>query len=180
MEPQPAYKLTRRQARCLRELQTSAEGHDTGRSQRRQVDDACLAWWISLLDHPLGDQEYDSALISGMAVLGWSPHSHRWREATAYTPIISAIVTVARMLVISQAKHIRQNEIQQLRDEGQSAEEAEEQAVSHFELVQNMVPRFMTMVEWDGKPSPMSFLLSLRTYGFTIRFNTPGENVISW
>lgn len=180
VEPKPAYKLTRRQAQCLRRLRASVENGESSRDHRQRVDEACLAWWISLLDHPLQDHEYDSAMVSGMAVLGWSPHSSRWREATTYTPIISAIVTVARMLVIYQAKCVRHHQVQQLREDGQSADEADEQATSHFELVQGMVQRFMTMVEWGGKPSPMSFLLSLRTYGFTIRFNTPGENMISW
>jgi hypothetical protein len=150
------------------------------RRHRQEVDNACLAWWISLLDHPLQDHQYDSAMISGMAVLGWNHQGGRWREATTYTPIISAIITVARILVIYQAKQVRQEEVQRLRDDGQSADEAEEQATSHFALVQRIVRRFMVMTEIGGQPSAISFLLSLRTFGMTIRYNTPGENVISW
>ncbi|KAK5020800.1 hypothetical protein LTS07_011424 [Exophiala sideris] len=36
------------------------------------------------------------------------------------------------------------------------------------------------MVSWEGQPSPIAFLLSLRTYGFTIHYDTPGSNILNW
>ncbi|KAK5263115.1 hypothetical protein LTR96_011463, partial [Exophiala xenobiotica] len=179
-DPAPVYWLTTPQKRCLHAFRQSVQDAASTAERRRQVDDACLAWWISVLDHPLGDHQDHSAMVSGMAVLGWDDASRHWRVATAYTPVISAIVTVARMLVIYQAKQTRDTAVQRFRDSGMEEEEAEEKAPSHFSLVQEMVQRFMTMVSWEGQPSPIAFLLSLRTYGFTIHYNTPGNNIISW
>ena len=43
-----------------------------------------------------------------------------------------------------------------------------------------MVYRFITLTEFSGQPSPMNFLLRLRTYGRTIRINSSEDGVISW
>lgn len=180
VDPVPVYRLTTQQKRCLHAFRQSVQDTASTAERRRQVDNACLAWWISVLDHPLGDHQDHSVMVSGMAVLGWDGASRHWRVATAYTPVISAIVTVARMLVIYQAKQTRDTAVQQLRNSDIEEDEAEEKAPSHFSLVQEMVQRFMTMVSWEGQPSPIAFLLSLRTYGFTIHYNTPGNNIISW
>ncbi|KAK4934443.1 hypothetical protein LTR10_024294 [Elasticomyces elasticus] len=131
----PIYRLTTRQKRCLHASRQSVQDAVSTAEGRRQVDDACLAWWISVSDHPLGDHQDHSAMVSGIAVLGWDGASRHWRVATAYTPVISAIVTVARMLVIYQAKQTHDTAVQRFRDSGIEEEEAEEKAPSHFSLV---------------------------------------------
>jgi hypothetical protein len=93
-----------------------------------------------LLDHPLGDYEYESAILSGTAALGWDEVSGMWRPATVYTPILSAITTVARMLVVFQAHRRRMREIQQFQGphHGYSKEDARRRAPSHCSLVQEL------------------------------------------
>ncbi|KAK5011345.1 hypothetical protein LTR28_003772, partial [Elasticomyces elasticus] len=178
--PTPPYRLTTQEKRCLHVFRESVQSPVSTAERRHQVDDACLAWWISVLDHPFKDHQGHSVMVSGMAVLGWDGASQHWRAASAYTPVLSAIITVAKMLVIYQAKRTRHRAIQQLRDSGMETEDAERKAPSHFSLVQEMVHRFMTMVSWGGSPSPIAFFLSLRTLGFTIHYNAPGNNIISW
>jgi hypothetical protein len=61
-----------------------------------------LAFLISLLDYYFKDDKYTSVFISTAAVLGVDTN-HRWKDLLVYTPMISAIVTVARMLVLYTA-----------------------------------------------------------------------------
>jgi hypothetical protein len=53
--------------------------------QEEALEGHVLQFMLSLLDHVLGDSEYTSALISGMAVLGISAESG-WLDPLAYTP----------------------------------------------------------------------------------------------
>lgn len=44
---------------------------ESNRSKKDRVasmEDACLKFWLALLDHPLKDDEYASPLVSGLAV----------------------------------------------------------------------------------------------------------------
>ncbi|OAK93354.1 hypothetical protein IQ06DRAFT_200927, partial [Phaeosphaeriaceae sp. SRC1lsM3a] len=43
-----------------------------------------------------------------------------------------------------------------------------------------MANRFMTLMEYNGKPTPMDSILRLRAFGFKIRFTTNAEGVIDW
>jgi hypothetical protein len=72
---------------------------------------------LSLLDYVLGDSEYTSALISGMAVLGISAES-RWLDPLVYTPKQSAIVTTSCMLVLYQSTQMRQEQVDKLTSKG--------------------------------------------------------------
>jgi hypothetical protein len=67
--------------------------------QEKALEGHVLQFMLSLLDHVLGDSEYTSALISGMAVLGISAESG-WLDPLVYTPKQSAVVTTSRMLVL--------------------------------------------------------------------------------
>ncbi|KAL6154739.1 hypothetical protein ACJQWK_00893 [Exserohilum turcicum] len=70
------------------------------------LQDHVLKLILALLDHKLKDNEYESPLVSAMAVLGVSTKSG-WLSPLVYTPKQSAIVTVARMLVLYQANRMR-------------------------------------------------------------------------
>ena len=72
---------------------------------------------LSLLDHVLGDNEYTSALISSMAVLGISAESG-WLDPIVYTPKQSAVVTTSRMLILYRSTQLQQEQVNRLVDEG--------------------------------------------------------------
>ena len=120
-DPQPPYRLTTHQRQCWRQFREAIEGsHRSPRRRGRQqeLEDACLAWWISLLDHPLEDHHYDNAMVSGSAVLGWNPDGGDkgvWRSPRDYPPVLSGIVSVARMLVVYQAHRLREREVTERR-----------------------------------------------------------------
>ncbi|KAL1972774.1 hypothetical protein VTN31DRAFT_7188 [Thermomyces dupontii] len=69
------------------------------------ADRSILRWCIALLDHRLGgrhEQEFQSGLISGLAVLGIREDGG-WEPASSFTPVLSAMIKIARMLVALQA-----------------------------------------------------------------------------
>lgn len=65
-----------------------------GRIQRQ-----ILRSWIALLNQPLQDNEYKSALISGLAVLGMR-EDDGWLDAEDYTPKYSAVIKLARLMMV--------------------------------------------------------------------------------
>ena len=181
-EPSPPYRLTTRQQRCLRDLEEAIERYEglPGHDRRQEMYNACLSWWIALLDHELKDHQDENAMVSGAAVLGWDGDGGIWRPAHRYTQVLSGIITVSRMLVIHHSHRERTRAIQRYRDHGYSDDDARQKARSHFEVVQEMVQRFMTLTTYDGKPSPMNHFFHLRTYGMSVSMNRPKDGVLSW
>jgi hypothetical protein len=116
----PPYHFSARQYMCIERMKMAA-GHDReedwldgiaseddddddddnrlDKEQEEALEGHVLQFMLSFLDHVLGDSEYKSVLISSMAVLGISPES-RWLDALVYTPKQSAILIIARMLVL--------------------------------------------------------------------------------
>jgi hypothetical protein len=77
---------------------------EMGREEREQIeelDHACLQVCIELLDHLLVGNPYDSVIISGLSILGIGP-GETWVAATEYTTIYSAIIKIARALVVEE------------------------------------------------------------------------------
>jgi hypothetical protein len=147
--------------------------------QQEVLEGHVLQFMLSLLDHVLGDNEYTSALISGMAVLGISAESG-WLNPLLYTPKQSAVISISRMLVLYRSTQLRQEQVDKLAAEGWGSEDAAAMAPAHLEFVQDMANRFMTLTEYNGKPTPMDSILRLRAFGFKIRFTTNAEGVIDW
>ena len=56
-----------------------------------------------MFDHELKASDFESGIISALAVLGLNNETGGWTPAINYTPILSAIVTITRALVIHQA-----------------------------------------------------------------------------
>lgn len=190
----PLYTLTPRQSQCMQSIkascnrddeETSSESSQGGsradiRNRRQRIEDGCLSFWIAMLDHELKAGEYKSGMMSGLAVLGFNTQKGGWMPATNYTPILSAIVMTARTLVIYSAHKEQEDEVQGLRGEGLEEQDAKAEAPSVYALVRGMVHRFMTLIRYDGEPTPMNRILRLRTYGFRIRYDTHAEGKVLW
>src|SRR5580698_10665273 len=84
-----------------------------------------LRFCINLLNHPLKDNEYKSAIISGLAVLGIQDNDG-WLDAEDYTLKYSAVIKLARLMVVQEAYEQRQNAIKQYKDWEMTADEAHE------------------------------------------------------
>ena len=79
-----------------------------------RIDRFVLELMVSLLDHQFKESHYDSAIISGLAVLGLRDDTG-WVDAVDYTPIYSAVIKVARMLVVYQSYTQREDEVAELK-----------------------------------------------------------------
>lgn len=74
------------------------------------LERSCLDMVIGLLNQPFKQSNDDSIIISGLAVMGIREDG-RWIDAVDYTPVYSAILKVARMLVFYQLYLEREDEV---------------------------------------------------------------------
>ncbi|KAK3935013.1 hypothetical protein QBC46DRAFT_453791 [Diplogelasinospora grovesii] len=86
------------------------EGQERLKGLQKSLDDKCLVFCISLLDHPLYGDIYDSLVVGFTAVLairetheGKPLKRPRLSEAVSYTPHLSAIVKISQLLVAERA-----------------------------------------------------------------------------
>ncbi|PVH71468.1 hypothetical protein DL98DRAFT_615427, partial [Cadophora sp. DSE1049] len=148
-------------------------------SVTRYTERRILRLWIALLNQPLQDDEYKSVLISGLAILGMQ-EGEGWLDAEDYTPKYSAVIKLARLMVVQEAYERRREAIAQYESRGLSGKEAREKASSHYGLIRGLVRSFMTMAH-DGKDLKlMQWLYRSRSYGFKIRYTTTAEGKIQW
>ena len=185
------FKLTSKQQDTFDQLMDAGDqvvefqgGKEDGdakacRDLEKHVQNRLLQFCIALLDHNLADNEYQSVIISGLAVLGLQ-EGGRWANAEDYTPKLSAVIKLARLMVIQNAYEIRQQSIARKVERGMSQVDAEESTPSHVKLVQRMTRKFMMLMGDDGEPTPMDWMLETRTYGLHIRYSTPAEGTVSW
>lgn len=165
-EEKAAYRLTSRQGQCLQAFKAVANRDDevsqidavedenrTAPSspgekrmgRQKQLDCACMEFWIAMFDDELKDSDYESGIVSVLTVLGLKAERGGWRPVNHYTPILSAIVMVTGALVIYKAWHKREDAVRQLQREGWQESDARWHAQSIFSQAKKMVHRFMTL-----------------------------------
>jgi superfamily II DNA helicase RecQ len=182
----PAYIFTAEQELALEELRNAGlEFPEQGKRQERRegkerIRDSIVAFWMSLIQHPLDDSEWDSGLISGLAVLGLDTNTGGWATAMNYTPRLSAVVTVTRALVVYFAWHQRDQQVQEYIQQGQSEQEARNNSVKVWEIVSDIARRFMTLQDQGGHPTPLDRVMHMRTFGMKIRYNTKATARVDW
>lgn len=82
----------------------------------RQIQREVLRFCITLLDHPLQDNEYQSPIISGLAVL-MIKGDKGWHDAEDFTTKYSAVIKLARLMVVQEAYEQRQEQIRTYQSE---------------------------------------------------------------
>jgi len=168
-EKRPGYELTERQQMCIEDVWTNVEEFvwwkeeqgdlGSGEEEAEGESDEEIEWmgriqrqilrlWIALLNQPLQDNEYKSVLISGLAVLGMQ-EDEGWLDAEDYTPKYSAVIKLARLMVVQEAYERRREAIAQYESRGLSAKRAQEKADSYYMLTRRMVHAFITMAHDD-------------------------------
>ncbi|KAF9784174.1 hypothetical protein IL306_008161, partial [Fusarium sp. DS 682] len=75
---------------------------------RKRLDDKCLILMVSLLDHKLYGDVYDSIVVSFLAVMGirqdvTSSNAQKLSEAAEFTPKLSALIKMGQLLVAERA-----------------------------------------------------------------------------
>ncbi|KAK6427947.1 hypothetical protein LTR95_015913 [Oleoguttula sp. CCFEE 5521] len=123
---------------------------------REKVIDTNLEFWIAIFQHPLGDNEYESGLLSGLAVLGAGGVKNGWVPAIHYTPTLAAVQAGIQEAVARQ-----------------------DAPVVH-ELVQKDVDKFMTMTAFGGRPHPMNTIHAQKMYGMKIRYTSNADGQMGW
>jgi hypothetical protein len=63
---------------------------------------------------------------------------------------------------------MRQEQVGKLTAEGWGLEDAADMAPPHLQFVQQMASCFMTLTEYNGKPTLIDSILQLRAFGFKI------------
>jgi superfamily II DNA helicase RecQ len=147
----------------------------------RVIQREVLRLCISLLNHPLQDNEYKSAIISGLAILGMKDDGG-WLNAEDYTPKYSAVIKLARLMVVQEAYERKKEAMRRLQEDDNEITDAiaREQTVSYYHLIGKMVKRFMTMANGKRDPTPMQWIFQARSYGLKIRYTTTAEGCIQW
>jgi hypothetical protein len=151
-----------------------------------RLQKACLEFCIALLDHRITRREYDSPLVCALAVLGVKEDG--WKGPEQYPPILSAVIKVARFMLVQQGL-----ELSGLEDDSddnidddfddsayesahESAHRLQRRPKGCLQFVQEMMDRFMVR----GSHGPMQWMLDLRTYGLKIHYNTTSRGNIEW
>ena len=185
----PEYIFTHGQKKAFNTLFTKAEEYtnvdrseqtsDESQAETQELDNCVLEFCIELLDHQLVGNEYESAIISGLAVLGVR-EDMGWIDAIDYTPMYSGIIKLARLMVIQHAHQEWEKSIAMAIGNGCSKEQAKESCQTHFQLIRAKVDRFMGLEGGRRDPSPMDWIWSTRSYGMKIRYTTTAEGKVGW
>ena len=188
-EIRPQYVLTEAQTDALlflKRLCRNQVSEDTPTDTQqegiaKQIEHACMAFWLAMLDHDIGDSEHSNGIISALAVLAIDERNKGWKPATIYTPILSAIITISRSMVVYKAYDSRNATVKRLmRAELMSEAKARQVAPSIFDRVQEMSNKFMMLADKDHKPTPMDWMLHIRTLGMRIRYTTNAPGTVEW
>lgn len=145
-----------------------------------KVQQSVLELCIAILDHAWEEGEYDCVLISGLAVLGIEDDDSGWMSPIEYTPIYSAIIKLARLMVVQYAYDQRQEAIEELCVHGYSVAQAKTKASPLYFRVQEAMERFMILGQPGKRAAPIRWIYRMRTYGMKIRYTTTAEGRIQW
>jgi superfamily II DNA helicase RecQ len=172
-------------ARKERGLQQSNSSQSTAKRDRQKqrrgrLVNQCSSFWIAMFDHPLGDREYESAILSGLAVLGADGENGGWMPAINYTPILAAMITTMRAIVIRRGWRKRQDQIQKKIQSRIPEKQAHKEACNVVDTVKEDVHKFMTTTQFGGQATPMNRIYVHKMYGMKIRYTTKAEGQISW
>jgi superfamily II DNA helicase RecQ len=143
-----------------------------------RIQKACLAFCVALLNQSITRKEYDSPLVCALAVLGVKEDG--WKGPEQYPPILSAVIKVARFMVVQQALELSGPLDDELDDdsayESDSSRPHQRRPKGCLQFVQEMMDRFMVR----GSHGPMQWMLDLRTYGLKIHYNTTSRGHVEW
>jgi hypothetical protein len=118
VEKQPAYKLQGRQQIAIQQVQAIIQEFQEWKQDQPnnaneddeldeeiefmgQIQREILRLCIELLNHPLQDNEYQNVIISALALIGMRDDDG-WLDAEDYTPKYSAIIKLARLMVVQE------------------------------------------------------------------------------
>ncbi|KAH0551483.1 hypothetical protein GP486_007303 [Trichoglossum hirsutum] len=171
------YRLKQDQRSCMQELLVAANRvlqyeeeeleEEEVEVMQKELDRSCLALRMALLDHRLNHDEYESAIVSCLAIMGleYIPGSstttqYKFKDSAQVTPILSGFIKIAQILTVQYCLE----------------EEESNEVESCRELLEELHTRFLTV----GTATPMDWMLRLRLYGRGIIKRLTAEGCINW
>nr|CEG05029.1 unnamed protein product [Fusarium clavum] len=143
------------------------------------LKDKTLHFLIHILRQKTKDSEHESIMVSFLCVLSIAPDGS-WHQYDAYTPWLSALVSVYRLLILKEAHLIRCKDINKKVSSGISKEDAEARSPGILSLVEARTRECMLRSMPGAEARPMQFVLRLRSYGMAAKANTAAPGFVSW
>ncbi|KAJ4177928.1 hypothetical protein NW767_014983 [Fusarium falciforme] len=134
---------------------------------------------MSLLHHHTKDAEHDCLMVSFLTVLSITPDGI-WHGIDTFTPWLSAIVAVSRLLILKEAHLIRCKAIEQKVASGLSVSAAQEAAPGILKLVEHRTSQCLLSSTPGPEATPMQYVFRLRSYGITTKANTAAPGALYW
>jgi hypothetical protein len=151
---------------------------EPGQPKLSRIQKACLTFCIALLNQSITRKEYDNPLVCALAMLGVKEDG--WKGPDQYPPVLSAVIKVARFMVVQQALELSEPFDDAFDDdstyESDNSHQRQRQPKGCLQFVQEMMDRFMVR----GSHGPMQWMLDLRTYGLKIHYNTTSRGHVEW
>jgi superfamily II DNA helicase RecQ len=145
----------------------------------QSLEDAALAFYISVLDHFTKGTEYDSILVSFLTVLSIRDDK-TWETYANFTPKLSAIMAISRVFLVKHTVDKRDLYIKKRIEQGQTRQEAEEKSPGHFEIMSEMTRRFLVGGAEGWDTTPTQFIIRLRNYGMATSGQQAMPGSVSW
>ncbi len=95
-------------------------------------------------------------------------------DALGFTSILSSIITTGRILVLLKASLLK-DDFNNHKDR-----EKDKETRSHLYYTRELTERFLTLTQYTKDPYPFNYLIKLRSYGLSIRYNTAEKGNSYW
>ncbi|KAL8740051.1 MAG: hypothetical protein Q9190_007204 [Brigantiaea leucoxantha] len=130
-----------------------------------ELEEACLRFCIELLNQRFKNYEYEGALVCALAVLGLS--NTGWESPATYPPKLSAMIKMARFMVIQEAVRMNQVEI---------IKKGKHKETGIIPIIKKLTSKMMVR----GSRGPMQWMLDLRTYGMKTHYSITSAGNTDW
>lgn len=177
----PAFKFTNQQVivfstlvTFLDRIQQPLEAGIPSRISQKARDDlesGILDWCLSLLQQRVDDDEYQSSIISGLAVLGVKGLGG-WHSVDAYLPALSGVIKLAKLFIIYQGVTLH-DRASCMRSQDEAGQEDRSRPVkSVLRTVQESMVQLGMIASLKIRPSPLSWIIETRRFGLDLQRRT--------
>jgi hypothetical protein len=133
---------------AIEEMETEGNRTAEGISEPESLSNiqkACLTFCIALLSQSITRKEYDILIVCALAVLGVKEDG--WKGPEQYSPILSAVIKVARFMLVQQALELSGPFDEELESdsayESDSSNPQQRPRKGCLQFVQEMMDQFM-------------------------------------
>ncbi|KAF5658013.1 DNA helicase [Fusarium heterosporum] len=188
----PPFKISRQQQKAYEDLMEVGDKlEERWKLTQGQLSDPMLTQLMEDLKHETlrlfmtilrqhtKDSEHESIMVSFLSVLSIAPDGS-WHQYDTFTPWLSGLVAISRLLILREAHLIRWKAIEAAVTSGLSVEEAESHAPGILNLVERRTSQCMLSSTPGAETGPMQYILRLRSYGIAAKSNTASPGFISW